>query len=135
MKIYYRLGLLLLLLSLLVKGSFACPFIITNDSSSELIIVDPYNKQAVHINPGDKQEIDPSISGWQYYFYREKLDIYVPRHDKPYLFYRHYQLVEKYCAQDKTELSLSGITEFIKKPTDRFDTSEFKPHEHGAHKH
>lgn len=133
MKINYRWGFLVLLF--LIKSSLACPFIITNDSNSELIIVDPYNKQAVHINPGDKREIDPSISGWQYYFYHEKLDIYVPQPDNPHLFYQRFQLVEKYCTKDKTELSLSNIREFINKPTDRFDTSEFKPHEHRAHTH
>ena len=134
METYYRLGFLLLLL-LCVKDSFTCPFIITNDSRSELIIVDPYNKQAVYINPGEKREIDPSISGWRYYFYREKLDIYIPRQDNPDLFYQHYQLQEKYCTTGKTELPFSQIAEFVTKPTERFEVFEFKPHEQAAHAH
>ena len=101
----------------------------------EILIVDPYNKQALYINPGNEAEIDPSIYGWQYYFYHEKLDIYVPREDNPSLFYRRYQLVEKYCTVEETKLTLSSIAQFINNPTDRFTTSEFKPHEHGTHTH
>jgi len=134
MKIIYRLGSLLLL-SLLINSSFACPFIIKNDSSTAILVVDPYNKQALRITPDNEAEIDPSITGWQYYFYHEKLDIYVARQDNPNLFYRRYQLVEKYCTADKTKLALSDIAQFINKPTDRFDTFEFTAHEHSAHKH
>ena len=134
MKISYRFGFLLFL-SILIKNSFACPFIISNDTNTEIIIVDPYNKQAVYITPRNEAEIDPSIAGWQYYFYREKVDIYMPRQDNPNLFYRRYQLVEKYCTADKTQLSLSNIAQFINKPTDRFDTFEFSAHEHTAHTH
>ena len=131
---YYRLGFLLLL-SLFVKNSFACPFIITNDTSAAILVVDPYNKQALYINPGNNAEIDPSIGGWQYYFYAEKLDIYVPRQDNPNLFYRRYQLIEKYCTADKTKLTLSDIAQFVSKPTDRFNTSEFTAQKYSAHTH
>ncbi len=125
----------LLLLSFLFNTTYGCPFIITNNSNHQVIIVDPYNKQTVHINSGEKREIDPSISGWHYYFYREKLDIYIPRQDNPHLFYRHYQLQEKYCTKGKAELSFSQIVEFVRKPTERFEVFEFKPHEHAAHAH
>ncbi len=134
MKISYRFGILLFL-SIMIKSSFACPFIINNDTNTAIIIVDPYNKQALYMKPGNEAEIDPSVAGWQYYFYHEKLDIYMPRQDNLNLFYRRYQLVEKYCTADKTQLSLSDITQFINKPTDRFDTFEFTAHEHSAHKH
>ena len=133
MKSKYRFSLLVL--SLMMQNLIACPFIINNDTKTEIFIVDPANKQAVSIKPGNKAEIDPSIAGWQYYFYSEKLDIYVPREDNPSLFYRRYQLTEKYCTAEKTKLTLSDIAQFVSKPTDRFTTSEFKPHEHGAHAH
>ena len=126
---------ILFFLSIIIKSSFACPFIINNDTNSVIIIVDPYNKQALYITPRNEAEIDPSIAGWRYYFYHEKLDIYMPRQDNPNLFYRRYQLVEKYCTTDKTQLSLSKIAQFLTKPPDRFDTFEFSAHEHTAHTH
>ena len=125
----------LLFLSIMIKNIFACPFIIYNDTKTEILIVDPFNKQALYINPGDEAEIDPSIPGWQYYFYHEKLEIYVPQKDSPDLFYRRYQLVEKYCTAEKTKLALSDIVQFINKPTNRFTTSEFNPHKHDTHIH
>ena len=131
----YNLRLCSLLLFFLFNGSYGCPFIITNDSGHRAIIVDPYNKQAINMAIGETREIDPSITGWPYYFYREKLDIYVPRQDNPNLFYRHYQLQEKYCTKDKTELSLSKIAKLTAKPTERFEVFTFKPHEHTAHTH
>ena len=139
MKNNYRFGTLLLL-SIMIKSISGCPFIINNDTKAEIIIVDPYNKQALHIGPGSEAEIDPSISGWQYYFYHEKLDIYVPREDNRGTFYRRYQLVEKYCTVETTKLTLTDIAQFVDKPTDRFTTYEFKPpvikpHEHDAHAH
>ncbi len=124
-----------LFLSIVIDSVFACPFIINNDTKIKILIVDPYNKQALYINPGNEADIDPSISGWKYYFYHEKLDIYVPQEDNPDLFYRRYQLIEKYCTAEKTKLTLSDITQFINKPTDRFTTSEFNPHEHDTHMH
>jgi len=59
----------------------------------------------------------------------------MPREDHSGVFYRRYQLVEKYCTAGKTKLTLSDIVQFINKPTDRFTASVFKPHEHGAHVH
>ena len=134
MKNSYWLGALLFLTTI-TKNIFTCPFIINNDTSTKILIVDPYNKQALYINPGNEAEIDPGISGWQYYFYHEKLDIYVPQKDNPTAFYRRYQLVEKYCTVEKSKLTLNDIIQFINKPTDRFTTTEFKPREHGAHIH
>jgi len=134
MKNKYWSGVLLFLL-LMIKNIFACPFVINNDTQTEILVVDPYNKQALYINSGDEAEIDPSISGWQYYLYHEKLDIYVPQEDNPDLFYRRYQLMEKYCTTEKTKLTLSDITQFINKPTDRFTTSQFNPHQHDTHIH
>ncbi len=130
----------ILLLSTMVRSVFACPFIINNDTNTEILVVDSHNKQALHINPGSEAEIDPSVYGWQYYFYNEKLDIYVPREDKQGAFYRRYQLVEKYCTVEKTKLTLSDIAQLVKKPTDRFIVYEFKaekvkPHEQGEHTH
>jgi len=134
MKNKYLFGVLLFL-SIVIKNIFACPFVINNNTKTEILIVDPYNKQALYINPQNEAEIDPSISGWQYYFYHEKLDIYVPQKNNSGLFYRRYQLVEKYCTAEKTKLTLSDIVRFINKPTDRFTTSEFNPHEHDTHIH
>ncbi len=125
----------LLFLSIVINSVFACPFIINNDTKTKILIIDPYNKQALYINSGNEADINPSISGWQYYFYHEKLDIYVPQEDNPDLFYRRYQLTEKYCTAEKTKLTLSDITQFVNKPTDRFTTSEFDLHEHDTHKH
>ena len=125
----------LLFLSIMIKNIFSCPFIINNDAKTKILIVDSYNKQALYINSGNEVEIDPSISGWQYYFYHEKLDIYMPQEDNPDLFYRRYQLTEKYCTAEKTKLTLHDIIQFINKPTDRFTTSEFDPHKHGTHIH
>jgi len=119
----------------MIKNIFACPFIINNDTETEILVVDPYNKQALYINPGNEAEIDPSIAGWHYYFYHEKLDIYVPQKDNLDVFYRRYQLVEKYCTAEKTKLTLSNIIQLVNKPTDRFTTSEFNPHSHDTHMH
>ncbi len=134
MKNSYWFGALLLLTTI-TKNIFTCPFIIYNDTGTKILIVDPYNKQALYINPGNDGEIDPSISGWRYYFYHEKLDIYLPQKDNPITFYRRYQLVEKYCTAEKSNLTLSNIIEFINRPTDRFTTTEFKLREHGPHLH
>ena len=134
MKNRYRFAALLLLL-ILSKGIVACPFIITNDTDTVVLIVDPFNHQALYLTPDSTAEIDPSIPGWQYYFYHEKLDIYVSRKDNPDLFYRRYQLVEKYCTTDKTKLTLSTIIQFVNQPSDRFSVSEFTPHKHSAHTH
>ena len=139
MKNSYRVAGLSLLL-IMFNSVLACPFVINNDSDTEIFIVDPYNKQALHINPGSEAEIDPSVYGWQYYFYNEKLDVYVPREDEQGAFYRRYQLVEKYCMVEKTKLTMSDIAQLVKKPTDRLITYEFKekkikPHEHEAHAH
>ncbi len=119
----------------MAKSALACPFIIKNDTNTKIVIVDPHNKQALYINPGNEAVIDPTVSGWQYYFYHEKLDIYLPQKDNSDLFYRRYQLVEKYCTTEKTKLTLRDIVQFIDKPTDRFTTSQFKLHEHVAHAH
>ena len=128
-------SIILVLLTIVSTNMCACPFIINNDGPTAILIVDPYNKQAVHINPGQEAEIDPSISGWLYYFYHEKLDIYVPQADKPGAYYRRYQLVEKYCTADKTKLSLSDIVKFINEPTNRFMATTFREHKHSDHVH
>ncbi len=126
---------ILLFFSILFQNSFTCPFVLNNDTKTAILVVDPHNKQAVYINPGHKAEIDPSIFGWKYYFYHEKLDIYMTNQDNQHLFYRRYQLVEKYCTAGKTNLSLSEIIQFIHTPTDRFNVFEFKPHIHKSHTH
>ena len=125
----------LLFLLIFTKNILTCPFIIKNSGDHPVIIVDPYNKQATHINSGKETEINPSIPGWRAYFYSEKLDIYVPRQDNPNSFYRRYQLVEKYCTSDKTKLSLSDIAQFVNTPNDRFSVTQYNAHEHKAHTH
>ena len=126
---------IVLLLATIAHNSFSCPFIITNNTDTETLIVDPFNNQALKLDPTNTGEIDPSIHGWHYYFYSEKLDIYVPRKDAHHAFYRKYQLIEKYCTADKTSLTLKDIIHFADKPTDRFtvlvfNEPELKPHLH-----
>ncbi len=125
----------ILLLAFYFNITLSCPFIIENNSNHKIIVVDPNNKQAIHIDSGEKQEIDPSISGWSYYFVREKLDVYVPKPNNPHLFYRQYQLQEKYCTKGKTELPFKQIIAFATKPTKRFEVLEFTPHKHTPHTH
>ena len=103
-----------------------------------ILIVDPYNNQALSLKPGHHGEIDPTVSGWHYYFYYEKLDIYIPQKAKPSSFYRHYQLTENYCTAGITKLTFNDIAQLVQKPTDRFTVSEFKlhvvaPHENDHH--
>lgn len=133
MKNSIVVGILLCLLTTHVI--FSCPFIINNDTNTTILIVDSYNKQALCLNSGSTAEIDPSISGWYYYFYHEKLDIYVPQEDNPDLFYRRYQLTEKYCVAEKTKLTVSNIIQFTTLATDRLNTTEFKPPQYNTHMH
>ncbi len=113
----------------------ACPFTIYNDSDSQILVVDPNGKHAVCISPKESQTIDPTIKGFPWkYFYKERLNIYKEKDGNPNNFYIRYQLIEKYCAES-IKLSLNDIVQFIKKPTDRFDTFEFKPQKHSAHAH
>ena len=135
MKNNYKIGFLIFLLLITIKNNFACTFIIRNDTRTTTIIVDPYNRQALYLNPGQKAEIDPSISGWQGYFYHEKLNIYVPQDDNKNQFYCRYQLIENYCTSSKTNLTVNDIIQFIHKPNDRFDIVEFGAPERGVHKH
>ncbi len=126
---------IVLMLAITTHNNFACTFIITNNTDVEVLIVDPFNNQALKLDPTNTGEIDPSIHGWQYYVYSEKLDIYAPKKDTSHAFYRKYQLTEKYCTDDKTSLTLEDIIHFAEKPTDRFTVVTFSEPELKNHQH
>jgi len=67
------------------------------------------------------------------YFLNEKLNIYIE--NKKGEFDRRYQLIEKYCTDEKTELSLEQIKGFIKNPTDRFTVKTYKIQKKHLHTH
>jgi len=120
----------------------ACPFTITNDSTTQILVVDPNGWQAVRIAPQQTQVINPTLSwdiSWEWWYwirlYSEKLKIYL-KHEKVDTFYLAYELTEKYCVTDfktKNRLSLSNIKELSKKPTDRLEVKVFEKPKHAAH--
>jgi len=123
-------------LFLLVLPSFgatkmvACPMTIKNDGTSQIVIVDPNGTQAIRLQPGSSQIIDPAITSFpQKYLkwlgYKEILNFYVENKDKPNTFYLKYQMTEHYCAESET-FTLSDIIKFIDNPTDRFSVKQFE---------
>lgn len=98
----------------------ACPFTLTNNSKSVIMVVNPNGQQAVYIKPKQTKVIDPTIEHLLLrYFYYEKLDFYVQAGPD---FYKKYRLTESYCTKNYLKdnaLSLSDIAELAKKPTDR----------------
>jgi hypothetical protein len=53
---------------------------------------------AARITPGKSQIIDPTIHNWQKHFRKEKINFYYPQKPHSNIFYRKYQLIEKYCT-------------------------------------
>lgn len=113
-----------------------CPFTITNDGDTGLIVVDPYNKQAVQIPPGKSRVIDPTLYTWWQFLYNEVLDFYVEHEKGSGTFSREYQMIEKYCTDKPgaNDLSLSYIKELVNNPTDRLYAYKYKPYAPVPHK-
>ena len=116
---------------------FGCPFTITNDSKTPIIVVDNYNKQAVHIPAGKSRVIDPTLHTWWKYIYNEAMDFYIEREKDSGQFYRAYQMLEKYCTDEPgaNDLSLSAIKNLVSNPTDRLNVYEYKPCPAVPHEH
>jgi len=126
-----------LLIFFIHTNSFACPFMITNDSDNPLIVTDN-DKQAVYIKPQETKTIDPTFHGWiAQYLFTEKLNFYIE--DNPGEFYLKYQLLEYYCVPDwkeKNQFTLSDIKKFIDNPTKRLKVTQFeKPKKEPSHNH
>ena len=136
MKNRITIFIILGLIFFIHTNSIACPFMITNDSGSPIIITDN-DKQAVYIKPQETKTIDPTIQGWiAQYFFTEKLNFYIEY--KPGEFYFKYQLLEYYCVPDwkeKNQFTLSDIKKFIDNPTKRLKVNQFEKPEKHDHKH
>jgi hypothetical protein len=133
-KQIYRIFIGIVFFSKLALG---CPLAIKNDGKLTILAIDPHNKQAIRIIPGKSQIIDPTIHGWQKYIRKEKLDVYYPQKPRSDIFYRKYQLTEKYCSEiaDENKLRLSSIEKMADHPTDRFLVKTFKFNEKTLHHH
>jgi len=110
-----------------------CPMTITNDGKKKIFVTDPNSGKAVYIMPGKSQIIDPTIYGLQRFVFNEKLNFYVE--DNSNKFFLRYQLIEKFCTDKKTVLSLTDIKNFVKKPTKRFRTKMYEKQKEIAHTH
>ena len=117
-------------------NSFACPFMITNNSDNPIIMTDN-DKQAVYIKPQETKTIDPTIHGWiAPILFTEKLNFYIE--DNTGEFYLKYQLLEYYCVPDwkeKNQFTLSDIKMLIDNPTKRLKVNQFEKPEKRDHKH
>ena len=129
MKIYIYISILSALF-LVPSLLFSCPFTITNDSKSPILIMNPNDKVVLHLEQNKTGVIDASIPGWFLkYFVSEKLDLYIFNKQLG-LFEKRYQLKEAYCVKDfKTAnaLKLSKITALVKNPTDRLSVEMIVP--------
>ena len=138
-------ALLVTLVTINTSIVFTCPVIISNDSDSPIIVVDPNNGQSIYVKAGEQQMINPSIRGWfdrtlaKLWMKHETLDIHVMV--APNTFARKYQITEQYCASETPTLVLSEIEIFAQAPTtDRYRVATFEvvnasKHEHGDHEH
>jgi len=111
----------------------SCPMAIENDGDDKMIVFDFNNEQAVYIKPGSSKTIDPTLHGWTKYIFNEKLNIYIKNEDG--IFILRYQLTEKFCTPEKTELSLTDIKGFVENPTKRFWTKKYEIQKQQPHKH
>ena len=110
-----------------------CPMEIHNDGSESIAVVDSYNHTLLFLKSGESAVIDPTVPGIWGYIYSEKLDIYVEQEGKKHSFYRLYQLIENYCTDELTKLSLKQIEQLVHNPTKRFQVVAYKApvaHEH-----
>lgn len=121
-------------------NALACPLTIHNDAKSSIFVLDAYNKNAVQIDSGQSQIIDPTVHDFTRYLRSEKLDFYALKKPSTSSYYRKYQLVEKYCSDEGNQLSTSDVQKLVKNPTKRFSVKEFAPravipHAQTGHKH
>ena len=115
----------------LFAGMHACPFTIVNDSSDPIMVVDPHSQSAIYVKPKKSLIIDPTIHSMWQYIRNEKLDFYVESENN--VFYKKYQLTEKYCAPEGNKLHFSELEKLYKTPTKRFSVTKYKQPVHRKH--
>ncbi len=101
-----------------------CPFIITNDGQEMVFIVDPHGKNAIFLEPGKTETINPERTGIWKYLANEQLDIYVP-YNKSKQFYQRYQIGKHVCKEEGNKLNFSDIERFAQEPHNPFSIKAF----------
>lgn len=114
----------------------SCPFNIRNDTQQPVFIADAHNPRAIYIPPEQSQVIDPSLSHWAWYWlYSERLYVYVPYPENVNRYYKAYELVEKYCTVDTTNITMSDIQQWVQQKHERFTVYQYQQPQPAEHQH